>query len=315
MNTVLKAVSIVALGAIGAGGMMMMCHNCPKREAMLQDKISQGISKYVENNPELILEKIAKTEKFTATVKNLALASDEDIKAEIHKYLENNQHLIVDAVNANPDMFVNAIVNSEAFKNSLPTVKAQENDSNAENSEAQPETDPNLKYVENWEKLSNNPISPYVGPKDAKVTVVEFFDFACSHCKTMGPLVNELIKNNPDVKFVFQPLFFISEHSPYAAKVAVAAFKKGKFREVFEGIITLPELTEESINQIVADEGLNVDEIKAMVEDKEIRRGVQDIDALSQLIGVGGVPLLLVNGKELHGRDYYELQRQIDALK
>lgn len=72
----------------------------------------------------------------------------------------------------------------------------------------------------------------------------------------------QLIKNNPDVKFVFNPLFFMSEHSPYAAKAAIAAFEKGKFVEVYEGIMTLPEMNEETINQILRDEELDVDEIK-----------------------------------------------------
>ena len=218
--------------------------------------------------------------------------------------------MISDAISSNPDSLVNNIINSEAFKNALPTVSAPSGEATSEEQVVD-----NQKYIDNWEQLSQNPVSPYVGPKNAKVTIVEFFDFACTHCKSMGPLLTALINNNPDVKFVFQPLFFISEHSPYAAKVAVAAFKKGKFKEVYNGIMTLPELTEESINQIVVDEGLNLDEIKSMVEEKEIRRGVQDIDALSQLIGVQGVPLMLINGQELHGRDYNELQRIINSFK
>ena len=65
----------------------------------------------------------------------------------------------------------------------------------------------------------------------------------------------------------------------------------------------------------MVDEGLNVDEIKAMIEEKEIRRGIQEIDALSQLLGVNGVPLMIINGEELHGRDYNDLQQKINSYK
>jgi predicted DsbA family dithiol-disulfide isomerase len=74
----------------------------------------------------------------------------------------------------------------------------------------------------------------------------------------------------------------------------------------------LPELNEETINQILTDEGLNVDEIKKMIEEKEIRRGVQDIDALSQVLEINGVPMVIVNGEAVSGN---ELQSKINSLK
>lgn len=107
----------------------------------------------------------------------------------------------------------------------------------------------------------------------------------------------------------------MSEHSPYAAKAAIAAFEKGKFVEVYEGIMTLPEMNEETINKILRDEELDVDEIKKLSEEKKIRRGVQDIDALSQVLGINGVPMLLINGEPFYGRSLEDLQNKINSYK
>jgi predicted DsbA family dithiol-disulfide isomerase len=79
--------------------------------------------------------------------------------------------------------------------------------------------------------------------------------------------------------------------------------------------MTLPEMNEETINQILIDEGLDVEEIKKMIEEKEIRRGVQDIDSLSQVMGINGVPMLLINAEPFHGRSYTDLQNKINSLK
>jgi protein-disulfide isomerase len=45
---------------------------------------------------------------------------------------------------------------------------------------------------------------PSKGPKAAPVTIVEFSDFQCPHCKEAQPAIEKLLTAHPDVKFVFQ---------------------------------------------------------------------------------------------------------------
>ena len=56
-------------------------------------------------------------------------------------------------------------------------------------------------------------------------------------------------------------------------------------------------------------------QIKKMIEEKEIRRGIQDIDSLSQVLGINGVPMLLINGEPFYGRSITELQNKINSSK
>ena len=49
--------------------------------------------------------------------------------------------------------------------------------------------------------------SPVMGPLDAKVTIVEFFDPACGTCRAFYPFVKQLMNNNPGrVKLVLRYL-------------------------------------------------------------------------------------------------------------
>ena len=316
MKAVLKTLFMgVAFCAI-AGGAIYLYDKCPERIAKQDKLIEAKVAQYIENNPKLILEKIAKSENFGETIKSFSTIGIEELEKQVANYLDNNPKAMEEYVRNNASFIAEVVMDSDEFKNlKVSSDVKEENKVEEVVEEAENKVDENQKYKDNWDKMANGDVAPFVGPKDAKITVVEFFDFACGHCKALAPVLAELIKKNDDVKFVFNPLYFMTEHSQYAAKVSLAAFEKGKFLPVFEGIMTLPNMNEETINQILVDEGLNVDEVKKMIEEKKIRRGVQDIDALSQVLGINGVPMLFINGEPFYGRSFDDLQNKINSLR
>ena len=48
-------------------------------------------------------------------------------------------------------------------------------------------------YLKNLDELHNIENSPYVGPKDAKITIVEFFDFNCGYCRLAKKAIDDII--------------------------------------------------------------------------------------------------------------------------
>ena len=313
MKIILKCLAVIVIATLCSFGSIHLYENCPKRKEELAKTINNEINNYVENKSNIILEKMAKDEGFRNTVKTLSSIGDENLREVIISYFNNNPQTLEDFIRDNASFIASEIIETEEFKAVAKNIDNEETQ-NVEEQNVSTEN-PNQKYIDNWEKLSNSDVAPYIGPKDAKIRVVEFFDFNCGHCKATAPIVSAVAKNNPDVKFVFNPLYFMSDHSPYAAKVAMAAHKKGKFIEVYDGIMTLPNMNEETINQILVDEGLDIEEIKKMIEEKDIRRGSQDIDALSQVLGINGVPMFIVNGEPFYGRSIEEFQNKINSLR
>lgn len=169
-------------------------------------------------------------------------------------------------------------------------------------------------YKANWKELSEADNSPFVGPKDAKVTIVEFFDFNCGYCKRLAPELMKVIKNNQDVKFVFKPVTFLG--SMPIAKAALAANKQGKFLEVYEAFLTHNgQVTSEVIDEVLKEAGLDVAKTKEIMESDEIKKALSSISELSQKVEVRGVPTLIINGESLMAIDEGPIQSAIDKLK
>lgn len=313
MNKLINATMIVLLAALGAGGVLYADKNCAKKQADLQLKINTAVAQYIDKNSPAIFEKMAKGENFGTVIKSFSTVGEEEINNRIKDYLQNNPAVLEDFIRNNASFVAATVLDTDEYRNAANnTVVAAENNEQTENNVV---SDENKKFRDRWEEMRNSEAAPSVGPADASVAVVEFFDFSCGHCRHLAPIMGQLAKDNQDVKFVFMPLTFIGEHSNYAAKASMAAAKKGKYMEVSEGIMTLPEMNEDTINQILADEGLDVEEIKALMEEKEIRRGLQDIDKLSQILEVNGVPMVLINGEPFYGRSLEDLQNKLNSYK
>lgn len=169
-------------------------------------------------------------------------------------------------------------------------------------------------YKNNWKDLSSADNSPFVGPKDAKITIVEFFDFNCGYCKRLAPELMKVIKANKDVKFVFKPVTFLG--SIQTAKAALAANKQGKFIEVYEAFLTHNgQVNAQVIDEVLEKAGLDVAETKKIMESDEIKKALADISELSRKVEVRGVPTLIINGEALQAIEQGPIQNAIDNRK
>src|ERR1017187_1905318 len=105
-------------------------------------------------------------------------------------------------------------------------------------------------------KLLENPVvipidgAPFVGPKDARVTIVEFSDFQCPYCAQAVVKLNAILKAYPNqVKLIFKQ-FPLDMHSQaaLAAAAAVAAHRQGKFWPLHDALFAGPHAN--SANEI-----------------------------------------------------------------
>ncbi len=216
--------------------------------------------------------------------------------AKVNAQLSVSEKAVAEILNNNPQMVVDALQKFEQKRREAEEQQAAK------------------LFIDNIEELHNDANTPFVGPKDAKVVLVEFFDFNCGYCKRIANTMASVVKNNPDVKVVFKPMTFLG--SKEIAYAAVAANEQGKFLEVYKAFLTAPErLDEAKINAIVEKAGLDMAKFKADVASEKVKKVIEDTAALGNKVQVRGVPSLILNGKKLNTIDLEGIQAAIDAVK
>lgn len=81
------------------------------------------------------------------------------------------------------------------------------------------------------------PHSPVLGPADAPVTIVEFFDPSCEACRAFHPVLEEIRATYPEeVRLVLRYAAF-HEGSDEAVRILETARRQGKFEQVMNALL------------------------------------------------------------------------------
>ncbi len=140
-----------------------------------------------------------------------------------------------------------------------------------------------------------------MGPKDAKVTLVEFSDFQCPYCAAARPMLEQVIKGRKDARLCFAP-FPLQNHpqSVPAAQAALLARDSGKFWQMHDALFDNQASISESMILQTAKK-LGLDE-KALAKAMASGKYVDELTASKELgknAGVDSTPSLYLNGRKL----------------
>jgi protein-disulfide isomerase len=159
----------------------------------------------------------------------------------------------------------------------------------------------NVAIASNPALLEHDPRDPSIGPMEAKVVVHEFFDYRCPGCKAVTPGFTQIVLANPDVRFVFKewPILDRGEDtaSQYAASAALAAHSQGRYLPVHQALMAEPALTRESVDRILAENGVTMSRAAAAIGSAEMTRHIADIHTAAEGLQLTGTPTFIINGK------------------
>lgn len=131
------------------------------------------------------------------------------------------------------------------------------------------------------------------GPKNAKLTFIEYSDFECPFCGSFHPTVQQALAEYPnDIRFVYRhfPLSFHPEAEP-AALAAECAGEQGKFFEYHDALFeNQSQLGDAYYGQLATQLGLNLNKFNDCVSSEKYLGKINAQAAAGAAAGVNGTP-------------------------
>ena len=163
--------------------------------------------------------------------------------------------------------------------------------------------------------------NPSKGPADARVTVVEFSDFECPHCRALYASMKMFEPKYPQIRVVFKD-FPITAIHPWAMTAALGgrcAYMQSAeaFWAVHNSIFDNQEVISatnvwDKLLEFATSAGLDKDAFKACMASPEAQKAVDANIADGKALQINSTPTVFVNGRPVIGGDANTLQQYIE---
>ena len=167
-------------------------------------------------------------------------------------------------------------------------------------------------------ELFRTPTDPFLGKPDAKITIVEFFDYHCPYCKRMAGQLAKFVADNPDVRLVYKEFPVFGADSTFATRAALAAQKQGmeKYQAFHLGLMGARGLSEALVLRAAGKADLDMAHLRRDMEAPDIEATIQANYDLARRLGVSGTPGFVIGDQLIPGAiDMSSMQALINRMR
>jgi protein-disulfide isomerase len=154
--------------------------------------------------------------------------------------------------------------------------------------------------------------APMKGNPRGRLTLIEFADYECPHCKRFQPVLRQVVEEFPnDLKLYFKH-YPLPQHTNarMAAEAAVAAQKQGKFWQFQDKLWDhQDDLSPAEIEKVGKEAGLDMTKFRQDLSSDAVKARVEKDRSDGSAVGIQATPTLYINGRE------YTDARDADSLR
>lgn len=133
------------------------------------------------------------------------------------------------------------------------------------------------------------------GNPKGNVTLVEFFDYQCIHCKKMAPAMAALTKQDPNLRVIYKEFPIFGKSSEMASQVALAAAMQGKYQVMHDALLGMDkQLTEAMVLEKAKSLGLDMTTLQKDMNSKAVADVLKSNRELAEKLHLMGTPAFIV---------------------
>ena len=150
--------------------------------------------------------------------------------------------------------------------------------------------------------LLSDQSSPVEGNAQGKVTIVEFFDYRCVHCRRVASTIDQLVRSNASVRVVYKNFPVLGEPSVLAARAAVAAQQQGGWPKLHRAMLAYEgDFTTETLLKLGTSVGLDSGKLKTDMMSPATDKALQANLTLAAALGVDVTPTFVIGERVIKG--------------
>ncbi len=158
----------------------------------------------------------------------------------------------------------------------------------------------------NAKELFANQADPVGGDVKGDVTLIEFFDYQCPHCKDISPVIQKLIAGDSKLRVVYKQLPIFGQTSKDAAAIALASLKQGReaFLKLNEALLAAENpLSKDKALQIAKSLGLDTTKLEKDMSSDDVQKQIAQNLSLAQTLNLMGTPTFIVAKWQVDGKN------------
>lgn len=153
-----------------------------------------------------------------------------------------------------------------------------------------------------WRRVKSDARDFSLGPADAPIVMVEYFDYRCPYCHAALEWVMDTVAARRDVRVVFRELPILGPDSLEASRAALAAKPQGRYWAFHRALMGFRgELNSARIDAIAQSVGIDVTRMRRAMQDREIGKHIDDVNTTAAQYALNGTPGFVINGELVRG--------------
>ena len=154
---------------------------------------------------------------------------------------------------------------------------------------------------------------PVIGNPDGGLVIYEFSDYNCGYCKRVFEPIQQVLRDDSDIRFVIKEFPILSQSSLVAAQAGIAAEKQGKFIDFHINMMTYRgKITTQSIIDAATEAAIDIDQLKTDMQSPYVENIIARTRQAAEALQLTGTPALVIGDTIVRGAvDIDEFRRLI----